>query len=155
MKIQAVNNIQNSRINNSFKGLWGKTSLMTPDIDPVLSIPTIEYTYYYYPFAKESKEEIEKKKAEVQKAYIDISEENKPKYVIHDFKTCTTLPFTEKTYNDYKKITRANQLAEKNLQFLHDLHRYVADKYTTYNYGNEQVSAANEILANKFRELNM
>jgi hypothetical protein len=154
MKIQAVNNIQNNKLNPNFKGLWGKTSLSTADFDPVLSIPTIEYTYYYYPFLKETKEEIAQKQQEVQKAVIDRSE-GTPKYVIHDFKVCTTLPFDEKTYNNYKKVSNVNKLAEKSLQIFYNMHKYIADKFLTSDFGDKQVSAANEKLTNKFNELGM
>lgn len=154
MKIQAVNNTIYNKTNTNFKGLWGKTSDTPPDYDPVLYIPKVEYSYYYYPFAKETPEEIKQQREMVQKAFIDNSE-TIPQYMVHDFKQCITLPFDKNQYEEYKKISDVNNLSEDNLQQLYSIHNYVCDKYLTSGQDSEQVSAANEKLAQKFNELNM
>jgi len=154
MKIQAVNNTIYNKANTNFKGLWGKMSVTPPDFDRVMNIPKIEYSYYYYPFAKETPEEIKKNQEMVQKAVIDESEDM-PKYLIHDFKLCTTLPFDKKKYEEYKNVSAVNRLSENNLQYFFKMHNYIKDKYLTSGYEEKQVSAANEKLASKFLELNM
>ena len=154
MKIQAVNNIQYTKANTNFKGLWGKTSVTPSDFDPVLSIPTIEYSYYYYPFAKETPEEIKQQRDMIQKAEIDDSE-NMPKYIIHDFKLCTTLPFDKKKFDNYRNVSAVNKLSDNSLNVFYNMHQYIADKYLTSDYGDKQVSAANDKLTQRFIELNM
>ncbi len=153
MNIHAVNNIQVNKSNPMFKGLWGKTSCTPSDFDPGLNIPKREYSYYYYPFADDTEEDIKKAKG-LEKAEVDYSEAI-PKYVVHNFKLCTTLPMQKKDYEHYKNIVQINKLSENSLKSLFKIHQQVADKYLTSDYGDGQVSAAHETLAKKFIDLNM
>jgi len=151
MKITPINysynysNIQTKSQN--FEGLWGKTSRNT-DFDKVLGVPTVRETYYYYPFSDETTERINQVVSENTDA--DIVEENGNfRYMIKDCKICTTLPFKEVNFDTYSAMDSSSRLT-KNARVVH----YCAkNKYITNQYGNEQVSAANDAVAQKLMDL--
>lgn len=127
----------------SFEGLWGKTSKNT-DFDAVLGVPKVEETSYYYPFADETKAEIAKVVQENTKA--DIEEQGGSiKYKINDCKVCTTLPFKQVHFDNYRAMNEKSKLYNN----MKTVHYSVKDKYINNGYGSEQVSAINEKVAQK------
>lgn len=129
--------------NPNFEGLWGKTSRNT-DFDVVLGIPKIEETSYYYPFADETKEEINKIVTENTRADIEGSS-GTIKYKINDCRICTTLPFKKVDFDNYTSINEKSDI-NSNMKTVHYL---VLDKYINNGYGAEQTSALNEKVAQK------
>lgn len=129
----------------SFQGLWGRTSVNPPDIDPVLGIKTHYETCYYYPFADESEDEIKDVVSKNSLAFVDDTV--KPNtYVIKECKVCTTLPFKKVNFDNYYAATAKDVTYTSNNRKIHAL---VKDKYTNNN--DEQIPAINTLF-NKFTE---
>ncbi len=142
MRISPVNSIvkqtpnQQKSKNQSFSGLWGKTSSMT-DFDPGLSVPVTTTTYYYYPFRDEKPSEVDKViKSKSSAQIVDYR-----RYVINDCKQCMMLPFSEQDYKDYSEISSASDIKP----ITKIVHRNVRDKYTN-SVLYKQDSAANPII---------
>ncbi len=140
MQISSVNNINNSAVQKqksntrSFGGLWGKTSFIT-DYDPVLSVPKIEITYYYYPFDDEKQEDIDL----ITKTNSSAEIVDNSKYIVKDCRQCYTLPFKESDYNEYIKANLSRNVKGK----MRKIHYNVKDKYTNLDVYENQKSAAN------------
>ncbi len=144
MNINSISLFRNYKSNQSFNGLWGKTSIKT-DLDAVMNIPIHEYSYYYYPFLDESAASIKKVKDETENAAIVI-ENGKPKYRINDFKLCVPLPFTEKRYKDYMSHNSTGTISPEKMEIFAKMQRHIKDKYSTKDY-DMQVSALNSNIA--------
>lgn len=144
MKINSVNFVNYHNKSYSFNGLWGKTSVKT-DVDEVMNIPIHEYSYYYYPFADESEKSIEKMRTKIENASI-VTENNKPKYYINDFKQCISLPFTEEKYLEYKTVLNPETLSDEKIAEYTDMQKRIKTKFATYEY-DRQISAVNNVLA--------
>ena len=123
-----ISSICNNNIN--FKGLWGK-SFRKSDIDSTLNIMTVRNEYYYYPFADETKEQIDI----VANTHSSADIINN-KYYINECKICARTPFTSKEYMEYAK-------AKKYMPELKPVDDYSQTKYITYAVNN-QVSAVNK-----------
>ncbi len=137
MKILPVHNYNNTKTQN-FNGLWGKTTFLV-DRDSVLGVTTDTETYYYYPFIDESQEDIDKVLNRNKTAYFDHDAGDR--YVIKECKLCTTLPFKEAHFNNYKNA----DIATKLIPNIKKVHYSVLDKYLS-NIG-EQDSAINPVIA--------
>lgn len=123
MKISPVNNYRNIQKNHqSFNGLWGKTSINT-DYDESLGIPKIEHIFYYYPFKNESQASVDEIVRANTYANIEKDAGGISKYVINECKVCATLPFDDKSFQQYKNaddnvvlsdiLMRINRIASK------------------------------------------
>ncbi len=144
MQINSINYNNKQMVKTpSFEGLWGKTSKNT-DFDVVLGVPKVEETSYYYPFADETREEINKVIKENTKA--DIEEQGGSiKYKINDCRLCTTLPFKQSHFDNYRVMNEKSKLYNN----MKTVHYSVKDKYINNGYGSEQVSAINEKVAQR------
>lgn len=101
MNISSIgSNYTNINTSQSFKGLWGRTS-KNIDVDPVLCIPSHYETYYYYPYADETKAEIRQATEKYDKAEISTSPEGR-KYIVHSCRVATILPFSKREFEEYK-----------------------------------------------------
>ncbi len=140
MKVSSVNNINNFNLQKrgintkSFSGLWGKTSFRT-DYDPVLSVPKIETTYYYYPFNDEKQEDIDK----ITQSNSSAKIVDNSKYIVKECRQCYTLPFTEAEYNEYSTANLSRNVKGK----MRNIHYNVKDKYINLDVHENQKSAAN------------
>ena len=122
MRINSVNTF-NYR-NTNFKGLWGKNSNHT-DIDPAMCIPVNTKTYYYFPFCDESKEDLKKMKAGIDRAEI-VKNDGTDKLEIEECRLCAVFPFTAaqfKEYNAFAQDSDFNNMIKR-------IHSMVRDKYT-------------------------
>ena len=147
MRIFSINSISHNMYNQSFKGLWGKSSTNT-DIDPVLCIPLTTNTYYYYPCIGESDEKIKNIEESIDEAKIVNVEGGTQKYNIEDCRICARLPFTAKEYLEYSRFKPTSKLTKK----IYEIHSAVRDKYTTRDLGPEQKAALNPNVEQKVQE---
>ncbi len=147
MKIFSINNIYNSVRNQSFKGLWGKSSTNT-DFNPLLCLPTNRKTYYYYPCIGESPERVRNIKESIDKAGIERENDKDQEYNIEECKICATLPFTTKEYLEYSKFKPTSKLTKK----IYEIHSAVRDKYKNKDLDSEQISAQNPNVEQKVQE---
>lgn len=146
MRVLPISNNYNTK-QQSFNGLWGATS-KNIDIDPTLGINTVYVTFYYYPFADESKEYINEIVQSHSNAYLDTPFGNqKPKYMVNECKICSTIPFSQDDYDSYYDETNPDADFTESKQ---RLHAFVANKFINHDYNNQQ-SAANEIFSKKAR----
>ena len=141
MKISAItSNYANLNEAQSFKGLWGKTS-KNIDRDPVLRVPAHYETYYYYPCADETQEQIHEVVNKYNKAYMDESGDQSV-YVVNACKVCTVLPFSLQALELYDKAQTCIDTPENT-----KIHTYLSrssDLYKNLEEG-QQISAVNRI----------
>lgn len=142
MRITALNQTHNLKQNNvqSFKGLWGRTTV-TNDQEPAMCIFKNLETTYYYPFSDETEDDIAEVISHNTYAFID---ETIPQYKVKECKVCTSLPFTQSTYEKYAASGQYTPITEN----LRKIHTFVHDKYIT-NELNQQQSASNKALASR------
>ncbi len=144
MKISAKNPISNLNTNKmkqeSFKGLWGKTTV-TSDIDSGLGVNVVTETYYYYPFQDETVEQVKEIVRQNTSDYVD--EKSRPnRYLIHECKVGMILPFQSVHFKNYQQARDVNNVYTN----LKKVHFSVKDKYL--NNTGEQISAYNENIGN-------
>ena len=133
----------NHNKNNSFKGLWGETSVMK-DKDPALCIMSEQQTYYYYPFFDETQDEIDLAVEQNTNAYID-DYAPEPIYVLKECKVCTRLPFTKAAFSNYIRTKNTENIEPE----YRKIHTNVVGKYLNNNLG-AQISAQNTAIADNF-----
>lgn len=121
--------------NNSFTGLWGKTTSYT-DKDEALGIMKRKETKLYYPFANETQEEIDKVANDNTSAVLDSPSRC---YLINECKIGTRLPFTEKEFLMYKGLDEKSTITEK----VRSIHLEVRNKYVD-SVIDKQESAQND-----------
>ena len=142
MNITQVSNSFNNKLNNnqSFKGLWGKSSLVS-DEDPGMGVFTNRETRYYHPFADESHEEVLSTMTRNSDAYINTEECT---YVIKECKLCAPLSFTKTDYEKYKTAHSFTTLTDS----IKRIHEEVKDKYTNCER-DKQNSAVNDVVGSR------
>ena len=142
MNITQVSNSFNYKVNNNqtFKGLWGKSSLVN-DEDPGMGIFTNRETRYYHPFADESQNEISSTITKNSDAYINTEACT---YVIKECKQCAPLSFTKTDYERYKTAHSFTTLTDS----IKRIHEEVKDKYTNCEL-NTQKSAVNDVVGSR------
>ena len=93
---QCINyNISNKQQN--FNGLW-RQGITRSDIDPILSVPKVRDTFFYYPFSDEKPEEISAAVQKVNKAEF-IVEDGRTKYYVRECRVGVKTPFTNTKYS--------------------------------------------------------
>ena len=107
--------------NNSFKGLWGKTTSYT-DRDEAMGIMKRRETKLYYPFANETQVEIDNIANQNTSAVLDSPSRC---YLINECKIGTRLPFTEEEFLMYKGHDGKSYLSEK----IKSIHSEARTKY--------------------------
>ncbi len=137
MRVSAISSLNNYQKNVSSKGLWGRTSCTSPDIDRVLNVPKIEYTYYYYPFKDDTREEVQKNHDETEIAKVVYTGDN-ARYEIHDFKEGYTFPFTKAEYEAYLKVGSLKPIPYKEIEKLNVIRYNLKEKFTDKQYGTNQ-----------------
>ncbi len=131
MRVSQINN------NQSFKGLWAKTTIKS-DFDNIMGVLKVIKTTYYHPFKDETQEEINAVIEANKNAMIDESD-GKPKYIINECKQCIRLPFTKSAYDAYLEATSLTRLSPT----LKLINSYAVDKYRNNEYADRQISALN------------
>ncbi len=145
MKIGAIKGYYKFNSKNTFKGLWAQTT-KTSDYEGVLSLLKVTRTSYYHPFKNESANEINQVVNDNTKAYIEDNNNN-ARYIIHECKICTTLPFTQEQFTNYlnsgfdTRLTPTNKL----------INRYVQNLYINNGESTEQTPAVNIAVNNKIK----
>lgn len=136
----SINAIHNKMNNKSFKGLWGETTRLI-DKDPVLGVSTDYETYYYYPYADETSDEINEIIKNNTAAYIDYN--RGCRYVVKECKVCTLLPFKKVNFDSYHAADNSTRLTQN----IKKVHFSVRDKYI--NNQGEQISAVNKTIKSR------
>ena len=145
MKISPVNNsyVQKKTVNNnqSFNGLWGKPTSKC-DIDPILSVPKIYKTFYYYPFIGESKESIKSNVDKVNHAELR-REDGLTKYYVRECKVCVDTEATKEEYEEYINVNNPKDVTDKMV----DIHKAVKGKLRDCPLDAEPRSAQNPVVS--------
>ena len=152
MRVLPVTNYNNYQKNVNFKGLWGRTSCRAADFDKVLNVPVTEYTYYYYPFKDESRDEVKKNSDETETAKI-VYTNGKPRYEIHDFKEAYTFPFTKAEYENYLVIPTVDPLSYEEVEKLNTIREHLKRKFTDKEYGTTQTPADTSKIKQPLKEM--
>lgn len=142
MNITQVSNSFNYKTNNnqSFKGLWGKTSHVI-DEDKGMGAFINKETRYYHPFSNESRDEISSTITSNSSAYINSQDCT---YVIKECKVCSPLNFTKEEYEEYKNANKSTTLTDR----IKQIHVAVKDKFKNCQL-DEQDTAVNEAVGSR------
>lgn len=127
MKISQINQLSKNAKpskSQSFQGLW-RQGKRRSDIDPILNVPKIKDTYFYYPFLDETKEEIAAAVKKVNKAEFK-TENGITKYYVRECRVGLRTTFSKQEYENYSAIT--NGFIGKKEQKIHE---EVQDKLET------------------------
>ena len=131
--------------NQNFRGLWGKTYVVS-DINETMCIPQTETTRYYFPFNDEDLNEV-KNWINSKKNCKLTNDHGFYRYEINDYKDCWPLPCSKVQYEAYMQLKR-----HKRYRMVDVIHNAVRDKYLDDNNGIDapQTPAYNSIIEEQY-----